>query len=43
MLTLACAALSYYGIERPLLRLGARVLGRGAPARPPERARVAPR
>jgi peptidoglycan/LPS O-acetylase OafA/YrhL len=32
MLTLACAAVSYYGIEKPLIRLGARVLGRRAPA-----------
>jgi peptidoglycan/LPS O-acetylase OafA/YrhL len=43
MLTLACAAGSYYGIEKPVIRLGARVLGRRAPARPPERAPEAPR
>jgi peptidoglycan/LPS O-acetylase OafA/YrhL len=43
MLTLACAAGSYYGIEKPVIRLGARVLGRRAPARPPERSPEAPR
>jgi peptidoglycan/LPS O-acetylase OafA/YrhL len=39
MLVLACAAASYYAIEKPTLRLGARVLGRRAPAQPPEGAR----
>jgi len=36
LLVLACAAASYYGLEKPGLRLGARLLGRRTPARPPE-------
>jgi peptidoglycan/LPS O-acetylase OafA/YrhL len=42
MLTLACAAASYYAIEKPAIRLGARLLGGRAPARPPEGLRTAP-
>jgi peptidoglycan/LPS O-acetylase OafA/YrhL len=39
ILTLVCAALSYYAIEKPVIRLGARLLGRRALARPPEEVR----
>jgi peptidoglycan/LPS O-acetylase OafA/YrhL len=35
LLTLACAATSYYALEKPAIRLGARVLGRRTPPPPP--------